>query len=134
MARFLEELTPGPDRGSRSPHPGQAIAHRCILAELRADWKCLAEVFGLPHWGAKTGICMRCSASLSTYKDFFGNAPWMLERYGHWDFLLRQKNEARLISSIFRSPFFRTTCFKMDWLHIMDYPLHNRYPKAHGPP
>ncbi|CAE7255519.1 unnamed protein product [Symbiodinium necroappetens] len=104
----------------RNKHAGRTIAHRCILAELRADWKCLAEVFGLPHWGAKTGICMRCSACLSTYKDCSENAPWMLERYGHWDFLLRQKNEARLISSIFRNPFFTTTCFKMDWLHVMD--------------
>ena len=63
---------------------------------------------------------MRCSACLSTYKDCSENAPWMLERYGHWDFLLRQKNEARLISSIFRNPFFTTTCFKMEWLHVMD--------------
>ena len=38
----------------------------------------------------------------------------------HGGFLSRQLHDGKQISGIFRCPYFKTTCFKMDWLHVLD--------------
>ena len=38
----------------------------------------------------------------------------------HGGFLSRQLHDGKQISGIFRCLYFNTTCFKMDWLHVLD--------------
>ena len=64
----------------RAKVAGHTIPHRCVLAEVRADWKCLSEVFGLPNWKSTSGICARCSATPESFRDFSSEAAWRCER------------------------------------------------------
>ena len=89
-----------------------------ILAEMRADWKCFAEVFHLPSWAHKSGICMKCTVttSRSNYKD----VACKCARLSHWEFIERQLDLKRKISTIYSAPLFETSNFKLYWLHVVD--------------
>ena len=107
-------------KAGRAKVAGHTIPHRCVLAEVRADWKCLSEVFGLPNWKSTGGICARCSATPESFRDFSSEAAWRRERYDHDAFVQRQLADGKKLSGIFSCPHFVTTCFKIDWLHVMD--------------
>ena len=79
---------------------------RISLAEMRADWKCFAEVFHLPSWAHKSGICMKCTATTDNYKD----VACKFTKPSHWEFIERQLDLKWKISSH----------FKLDWLHVID--------------
>ena len=83
---------------------------------MRADWKCFAEVFHLPSWAHKSGICMKCTATTDTYKDVACKFP----RLTHWQFIERQLDLKRPVSTIYSVPLFQTSNFKLDWLHVVD--------------
>ena len=93
---------------------------RAVFAEVRADWKCMSEVFHLPHWQNTAAICCKCSATIGTFKGFSSLAPWRIERLNHWQFLERQLLQGKTISAIYHCPLFSTSCFKIDWLHTID--------------
>ena len=93
---------------------------RAVFAEVRADWKCMSEVFHLPHWQNTAAICCKCSATIGTFKGFSSLAPWRIERLNHWQFLERQFLQGKTISAIYHCPLFSTSCFKIDWLHTID--------------
>ena len=107
-------------KAGRAKVAGHTIPHRCVLAEVRADWKCLSEVFGLPRWKSTSGICARCSATPESFRDFSSEAAWRCERYDHDAFAQRQLADGKKLSGIFSCTDFVTTCFKIDWLHVMD--------------
>ena len=83
---------------------------------MRADWKCFAEVFHLSSWAHKSGICMKCTATTDTYKDVACKFP----RLTHWQFIERQLDLKRPVSTIYSVPLFQTSNFKLDWLHVVD--------------
>ena len=104
----------------RKKRAGKPLPCKAVLAEVRADWKCMSEVFHLPHWQNTLGICCKCSATLGNFKDFSSLAPWRSERLNHWQFLERQLLQGKKVSAIYHCPLFSTSCFKIDWLHTMD--------------
>ena len=79
-----------------------------------------AEVFGLPSWQQKAGICCKCSATLETFTDFTSNAVWRTERYSHWDFLEKLESLDKPRTALCKCPFFTTEVFKLEWLHVAD--------------
>ena len=83
---------------------------------MRADWKCFAEVFHLPSWAHKSGICMKCAATTGNYKD----VACKFARLSHWEFIERQLDLKRKISTIYSVPLFETSNFNLDWLHVVD--------------
>ena len=104
----------------RKKRAGKPLPCKAVLAEVRADWKCMSEVFHLPHWQNTLGICCKCSATLGNFKDFSSLAPWRSERLNHWQFLERQLLQGKKVSAIYHCPLFSTSCFKIGWLHTMD--------------
>ena len=95
---------------------GKCLGCYGVLAEMRADWKCFAEVFHLPSWAHKSGICMKCTATTDAYKDVACKFP----RLTHWQFIERQLDLKRPVSTIYSVPLFQTSNFKLDWLHVVD--------------
>ena len=109
-----------PEDNWRKQRQGLPLPCPGVLAEVRCDWKCQAEVFGLPSWQQKACICCKCSATLETFTDFTSNAVWRTERYSHWDFLEKLESLDRPRTALYKCPFFTTEVFKLDWLHVAD--------------
>lgn len=94
--------------------------HPAVLCEMRADWKAFAEVFHLPSWQHKSGICMRCNATTLNYKDMSAHAEYKQSRLTHWQFVERQLALQRPLAAIYKVPLFDTSLFTLDWLHVVD--------------
>ena len=90
------------------------------LCEIRGDWQFYKTCFRLPQHNEKAGICWRCSATPSTYKDCSSSAPWRSERLSHWQLLRRMQEQGHLLSPIFGAPGVRSSIFQVDWLHCAD--------------
>lgn len=104
----------------RLKHQNFALPCFGFLAEIRADWKCLAEIFHMPSWQHKYGICFKCNATKDNFKDMSAGAVWRQQRLSHWQFISRQLQLGKPLSTIYRCPFVTTDTFKLDWLHIVD--------------
>ena len=100
----------------RTRHSSQSLGCYGVLAEMRGDWKCFAETFHLPSWAHKSGICMKCTATTANFK----NVATKFQKLSHWDFINRQLDLKRPISTIYSVPLFSTSNFKLDWLHVVD--------------
>lgn len=48
------------------------------------------------------------------------NAPWRQDRLDHWACLRRMRQAGLTLSPLFASPCLKTTCFLLDWMHIVD--------------
>ena len=100
----------------RTKHSSQSLGCYGVLAEMRGDWKCFAETFHLPSWAHKSGICMKCTATTANFKDVAAK----FQKLSHWDFINRQLDLQRPISTIYSVPLFLASNFKLDWLHVVD--------------
>eukprot|EP00434_Breviolum_minutum_P044047 symbB.v1.2.039298.t1/scaffold6469.1/size17866/1 len=58
---------------------------------------------------------MKCTATTDTYKDVACKFP----RLTHWQFIERQLDLKRPVSTIYSVPLFQTSNFKLDWLHVV---------------
>ena len=96
------------------------ILYPAVLCEMRADWKAFADIFHLPSWQHKAGICMRCNATTLTYKDMSSTAEYKQSRLTHWQFIERQLTLQRPLAAIYKVPMFNTSLFTLDWLHVVD--------------
>jgi len=99
---------------------GKDLPLRALLVEVRADWKCLKDVFRLPGWQENAGCCWRCTADHETRRDCSSTAVWRNARLGHWDMIARWMEAGVTPSPILGCPFFDISIFALDWLHIMD--------------
>ena len=124
LGSFPAKRHDGADFGSgeqqRAKKAGAPLNIRAILIEVRADWKCLKDVFRLPGWQENDGCCWKCIADHQTRRDCSRDAVWRTARLTHFDNLLRWKRKNIVPNTIFSAPFFCVCLFVLDWLHIMD--------------
>lgn len=96
------------------------ILPKAILAEVKGDWAFYKQCFRFPQHNEVSGICFRCQATPSTYKDCSLQAEWRVDRLDHWALMSRFLERGIEISPIFDCPFLKSNCFIMDWLHVAD--------------
>ena len=110
------------DEQHRAKTAGGVLKVKGVLVELRGDWACMKEIFRLPGWrGAPdTSCCFRCSATIQTMKIVGLDAPWRAERRSYWQLLEMWRQQAILPSPIIGAPWFSSSVFQLDWLHVMD--------------
>lgn len=53
-------------------------------------------------------------------RDVGPDASWRTSRIGHYDFIQRQLDNGAELCPLFNVPWFSTSCFRLDWLHIAD--------------
>jgi hypothetical protein len=110
---------PGSDQ-ARSKKAGFVVGFHGFLVECRGDWKMFKEVFRFPQFNENSGICWLCNCTPQTWRLVDEAAPWRQSRLDHWAFLDRLRGKGLQPSPLFGSPGLRTSCFKPDWLHIVD--------------
>lgn len=93
---------------------------RAILAEVRGDWSFYKQCFRFPQHNEVAGICFKCAATRSNYKDCSLTAPWRVQRLTHWQLIERMLLAGIAVSPLFDAPFLTTACFLLDWLHVFD--------------
>ena len=99
---------------------GSVVGFHAFLVECRGDWKMFKDVFRFPQFNENSGICWLCNCTPQTWKSVDDSAPWRQGRLDHWEFLERLRLKGVEPSPIFRSPGFMSSCFKPDWLHVVD--------------
>ena len=107
-----EAITGPPWRKKRI---GQPLGCYAILAEIRGDWECYKNVFGLQGWQDKY-CCFRCFATKDSIKDAALIAEWRSQRRHFFDHL----QQAKHISGVFKTPGISLWTFQIDWLHVVD--------------
>ena len=95
---------------------------KALVAEVRGDWKMMADVFRCPRHNSSYGCCWACTVVPSGIADFTSEAAWRqpAARLSHWGFISRLLREGGTMSPFFATPGLRTSCFKFDWLHAAD--------------
>lgn len=93
---------------------------RAVLAEVRCDWAWLKEAFRFPQHNELAGICFLCSAKPGDVRDCSSDAGWRTQRLSHFDLARRMLEQGLSLSPIMSCPGFKSTCFLLDWLHIVD--------------
>lgn len=101
---------------------GKPIGLKAVLAEVRADWQFLSQVFAFPAHNLGAGNCWKCRVTPQTMKDFSLTAAWRQpeNRLSHWDLLSRWHQQGVRPSPLFGAPFLVSQCFAIDWLHAVD--------------
>ena len=113
------EFHPGSDQ-VRFRKGGSAVGFHGFLVECRGDWKMFKDVFRFPQFNELSGICWLCNCTPHTWRCVDDAAPWRQNRLDHGAFLDRLRLKGVEPSPIFGSPGFRSSCFKPDWLHVVD--------------
>ena len=97
-----------------------SLGYKACLCEVRGDWAFMKEVFGLPAWNERAGICWRCTCTPAEVRDCGPTAAWRTNRLSHYDLLVRMKANNVPLSPLFRAPWLVADCFRIDWLHCAD--------------
>jgi hypothetical protein len=136
------------DRAARA---GQPLGITALLAEFRADWSFIKQVFNFPCW-SNDCICWRCPATRDredgcSYYRTVTDAGWRCRRYQPGELLRWMQREHLSIPSLFSLPRFSEACILQDWMHCVDlgvtqdpignlfYEIQRRLPGASmGPP
>ena len=105
---------------SRLKQAGSSINLHGILVECRGDWKQLKDVFRFPQFNENAGICWLCTCTPQMWRLVGEEAPWRHNRLDHWAFLERLRAQGLEASPLFACPGLETSCFKPDWLHVVD--------------
>lgn len=113
------QFDPKKDR-ARLKTAGSWVHHCGVLVECRGDWKQLKDVFRFPQFNEKAGMCWLCSCTPETWRNVGVDAPWRAERLDHWGFVARLLRRGLEPSPLFGCPGLSTSCFKPDWLHVVD--------------
>lgn len=93
--------------------------HACLI-EVRADWKCLKDVFRFPQHNENRGCCWRCRATPATIREVGSNASWRNSLLDHWSCIGRIIAGGGSVSPLFSTPGLQHDMFVLDWLHIVD--------------
>ena len=110
---------PRSDR-SRLQKAGSSVSFHGFLVECRGDWKQLKDVFRFPQFNEHSGICWLCNCTPQTWRLVDEHAPWRQNRLDHWAFVDRIRAKGLEPSTLFGCPGLTTSCFKPDWLHVVD--------------
>ena len=102
-------------KSAASPSP-----FRAVLVECRGDWKQLKDVFRFPQFNELAGMCWMCKCTPDTWRDVGADASWRSQRLDHWGFVERLRRRKLQPSPLFGCPGLTTSCFKPDWLHVVD--------------
>ena len=111
------------DDGDRAKLADQPLKIKGILCEVRGDWKFFKAAFDLPGWHPGGGpICWRCKATKAHLHQVGHDADIFKEefRLSHADLVARMVQEGKVLSPLWGSPFFQSSLYRLDWLHIMD--------------
>ena len=106
-------------KGKAAKWAGQPVP-KAILTEVRADWSWLKATFRFPQHNELDGICWQCDAKPEDIKKCTSDARWKTNRCGHFDMVHRLLEKGLTLSPLLGCPYFRTTCFLVDWLHCAD--------------
>lgn len=125
MNCLLTGITPSIDWDLKEMHGGRryiAEGWRGALIQVRGDWEFLANVVGLPHWGAGDNMCWMCHASNTDpalkWQDGSAEAGWRRRRRTHasWKEELRGALPTIFLMTIGLS----IGCVMVDTLHAVD--------------
>lgn len=103
----------------RKKSSGKSMA-ASVLVEVRGDWMFYKSTLRLPQHNELAGICWRCSATPSSFKDVSLTASWRQERLTHWQFVRRMHEQGLDASPLFSCPGFDVRIIQVDWLHTVD--------------
>ena len=104
----------------RKAKSNQVLLVKGCLAEFRSDWKYLKEAFRFPQHNELAGICFLCRARPVDIPDVGLQAGWRSQPLDHWSLLHRIAQQGHSLCPLFGCPGFRSSCCKLDWLHIAD--------------
>ena len=104
----------------RRKQAGKPLLLRAILGEVRGDWVFYKACFRFPQHNERRGICWRCQADPSNFRDVSSSASWRSNRLDHYGLLQRFREDGILLSPLFKCPFLKADRFLVDWLHTMD--------------
>ena len=109
-----------PDDKKRAKAAGQSLNCHGLLVELRGDWCFFKQCFNFPAWNSQSGLCWRCKATPSNYRDCGSNASWRLDRLGPLEFLKKMIEEGGRPSVLFSAPGVHPGLANPDWMHAAD--------------
>lgn len=92
----------------------------CFIVQLRADWAFLKQVYGLPQFNEKRGICHMCSADPGNWQQVGLDAPWRQQRLSAEMFHKKQLGHGANPCPIFTIPGVSVKLVHLDWLHCAD--------------
>ena len=110
----------GPTDGWRKQRAGKALSYRAHVLELRGDWSMCKSVLGLPGWCDNGHMCWRCNIEKHHLQEVKDTAPWRMRRLSHGEFIRRQQDDNRWLSTFFELPGVTIDTVKLDFLHIAD--------------
>jgi hypothetical protein len=106
--------------GQRARRAGAELGLSGVLCEVRGDWKMMSDVFGLPSWSERGGICWYCKCTKAELRDVGEGAAWRTNPLSHYELLQRIREKGRTLSPLFAAPLVRASIFRVDWLHAVD--------------
>ena len=109
-----------PMTGVRLKWAGKPVP-KAVLAEVRGDWAFYKSIFRFPQHNETAGICWRCNATPSSFREVGADAAWRQNTLSHFDLISRQLDLGLQPSALFASPCLRSDCFLVDWLHCADH-------------
>lgn len=107
----------------RRKKAGEELGAFGLLLEIRGDWLCYKQTFGLPNWAEKScRCCWRCHCTTQHMREVGTEATWRLQP-STWEelcmFVLERRGKD-YISPVFSLPAIDATSFVIDWLHTAD--------------
>jgi len=93
---------------------------KALLTQLRADWACLKQVFGLPQQNENAGICHLCKATPDTMQEVGADAVWRSQRYEANEFHKMQQDRGIKPCPLWSVPGIDVSIIHLDWLHACD--------------
>lgn len=99
---------------------GSPIGAQGAIAQVSGDWAFYKEAFKFPQFNQSDGCCWRCRIVPADLRNVGASASWREQRLSHWDLVLRMRQRGEDPSPLMGCPGVRSTCFVLDWLHIMD--------------
>ena len=88
----------------RKNKSNSSIGIRCVLSEVRGDWAAFKDTFRLPGWKDAGPICWLCGCQQDTRTQFDTRASWRSQRLTHYQFLVRQRQLNRSLTTLLKCP------------------------------
>ena len=104
----------------RAKQAGNPMHIQGFLIEARGDWAFYKDIFELPAWNAKEGMCWKCHADKASFRLPGLDAPWRCTRYMPGEFMASVRHQGLAPCPLFSIPGFTVDMILIDWLHTAD--------------
>ena len=122
---FRRDGSPHVDKTSKKM-AGKPLGFRGLLSEIRCDWAALKEVWDFPSWRS-SHFCWQCKVTRENYKNTHLGANWRTELLDRWSFLSLLQRNGGVLNPLLGCPMVSAACFKLDWLHVCDQGITQRF-------